>query len=268
MNRRKRRDKVATEPPARPRSAIDGWIEALPDVLAAAACGLALSSPAWPGYDTLNTAGLLYFVELPVAICVLLAGVQRVDSKQMGTSTKLSFIFLPTLALAFISTIVLGRSGLIAVAWLSAGTFYRLARGIPPRGRSIRGFWIDYTEGDEDSARNRKKVRRWRVEGGPEEFAASMTLVAWFCIALVLAFAPLPPVAVTDAYAASVSWSSTPIGGMVPPAKALWAGVLLFVLRALGRIEGPEAAVGPPPADIDADPVLREIVRKIDAKKK
>jgi hypothetical protein len=266
MGKRRRRNEVEP-PPARRRTAIDSFLEALPDLLAAGACALALRQPDWPGYDTLRTAGLLYFVELPVAICVLLAGIARVEERRMSAAAKASFILMPTLALAFISAIVLGRPGLIAVAWLSAGTFYRLLRGIPPRGKPIPGFWLDYTEGDDESPRA-KNVRRWRVEGGPEEFAAAMTIGAWFFIALLMFLVSLPEAGVTAQYASSVAWSDLPVGGMVPPAKALWAGAILFGLRALSRIEGPEAAVGPPPARIEDDPVLRDIVRKVDSTKK
>ena len=268
--------KPKKQPPAeKKRTRADAVIEALPDLLALGSCAAALAQPDWPGYDTLRTAGALFFVELPLAIIVVFGGVMRIDDKRMNRGKKSSFVLLPILAIGFLSAIMLGRPGIVAVAWLSAGLLYRLARGIPPRGRKVPGFWLTYTEGDgDDNSRERRRkggrgAQSWKVEGGVEEFQASTTMLFWFVALAIVAFLALPS-NVSAEYADSVGWDKSPIGGMIAPAKALWAGVLLFGIRALGRLDfggDASATAAEPVANIADDPILREIVSKVDAKK-
>jgi hypothetical protein len=268
---------------ARPRKPLDAVIEAVPDLLALGSCAAALVQPDWPGYDTLRTAAALFFVELPLAVIVLFGGVQRISDQSMDRATKLGFVLVPMLGIGFIAAVMLGRPGVVAVAWLSGGLLYRLLRGIPPRGRKVPGFWITYTSGDESGVavgdsismkgsagrRRRKGAQSWRVEGGAEEFEASTTLLFWFVALALIAFVQLPAGGATAAYADSVGWDATPIGGMVGASKALWAGVLLFAIRVLGRFDfSAEAAAAEPVARIEDDPVLREIVQKVDARKR
>ena len=55
----------------------------------------ALAQPDWPGYDTLRTAGSLFFVELPLAMIVTFSGVLRIDDKEMDRAKKSSFVLMP-----------------------------------------------------------------------------------------------------------------------------------------------------------------------------
>lgn len=273
----KRSTRRPPAPRARPRKAVDGVFEALPDFLAAATCTVALIEPDWPGYDLLRTSAALFPIELPLAIIVTFAGVMRIDDRSMDRATKRGFVLLPTLILAALSTMLFGRQGLVAVVWLSAPMLYRLFRGIAPRDRTVPGFWVTYTEGDGDSnsrgvdigagSRGRRGAKSWRVEGGADQFEASLTVMFWFVIAGVMAFVQLPEGGATEAYAHAVGWDATAIGRSTPAAKALWAGAILFGLRMIGKIDFAASAAPEPIAKIEDDPVLAEIVRKVDAKK-
>src|SRR5688572_24347194 len=133
----------------RPRKPRDAVFEALPELLAAVACAVALADPDWPGFDLLRTAGLLFFIEFPLALITMFTGVMRLGDRAMDRATKRSFVLVPTLVFGAFALLFLGLDGLIAVAWLSAGNVYRLVTGAPPSSRAVPGFFMTYTSGDD-----------------------------------------------------------------------------------------------------------------------
>jgi hypothetical protein len=270
--------RATATPAARPRTALDTTIDALPDLLACIGCASALIEPDWPGFDLLRTSGLLFFIELPLALLALFAGVQRLSDRDMSRGTKSGFVVVPTLILALFALLLLGGQGLLAVVWLSAASLYRIATGAPARAPAIPGFWITYTQGDgEQNAsvggismsisagkRRGKPTRQWKVQGGAEQLEAGMTATLWFVIAGLLLFLPLSSPQPSAEYAAQVGWSTTLLGQLVPPAKALWGGAILFAVRFLSHLDFVFEAPAPAAVNVEDDPLLREIVSKID----
>jgi hypothetical protein len=105
------------------------------------------------------------------------------------------------------------------------------------------------------------------VPAGHEQLMAAATLVTW--IAIPIAFALVSPSAfgtggATADYAASVGWSATTIGTMVPAHLALAAGLVLFSVRTFGHFEGTSE---PPPAKIEDDAVLQEIIDQVEGRR-
>ena len=264
--------------PLRPRQPRDAVFEALPELLACLSCVVALADPDWPGFDLLLTAGLLFFVEFPLALITLFAGVLRLGDNAMDRGTKRAFVLAPALVFGGLAFVVLGPPGLTAVLWLSAGNIYRHVSGAPPSSRAVPGFFMTYTTGDDEAPIGRDTgmsmrvksgaVRTWRVQGGVEQLEAATTLMLWVVVALGLLFLELPPGNVTAEYAQAVGWPLTAIGAAVPPSSALWAGALLFGMRTLGKLDFGTTPTDAPPVDIEDDPVLREIARKLDGNAK
>jgi hypothetical protein len=263
-------------PPLRARTRLDTWFEALPELLAAATCAVALVQPDWPGYDLLRTAGLLFFVQLPLALITLFAGVLRIEDRAMGRSTKSAFLVIPTLIFALVTLLMLGPQGLLAVAWLSAANVYRLVTGAAPRTATVPGFWMTFEQGDGDSgvatsgisikARGGDgKGRTWKVQGGVEQFDTGVTITLWMVVAALVYFLPLSSSAATEAYGTRIGWDLTAVGAIVAPAKALWAGTILFALRTLSKLDL-LAAPAAPAARIEDDEVLEEIVSSVERK--
>ena len=72
---------MATTAPAN-RTWTDATLDAIPDALAALACGLAWKAPDALGFDLLDYAAPLFFIELPLATSSLpTAGAYRVSSR-------------------------------------------------------------------------------------------------------------------------------------------------------------------------------------------
>jgi hypothetical protein len=257
-------------------------MDALPDTLALGICLLAWLAPSALRFDLVAWAAPLYFVEFPLALILLFGGVTRIEDPAMSRRSKLGFVLVPILIVALMAPMFLGPGGLVAVLALSARLLWRVASGRIDRSARVRGAWITYSEGDGahevDSATVRMRVggkralapdggRRWRVEASHELVMASLTLTFWVLIAVAFMMVTIPAGAITPEIAAASLWSRTVIGGIVQPHIALAAGATLFTARVLGHLEGIEAADAPPPVSVEDDPVLREIVAKIEGKR-
>lgn len=256
-------------------------MDALPDTLALGACLLAWLAPTAVRFDLIAWAAPLYFVEFPLALLLLFGGVTRIEDPALSRRSKLGFVLVPVLVVALMAPMLLGPGGLLAVLALSARLLWRVASGRIDRSARVRGAWITYAEGDGahevESGTVRMRVggrrggnagsgRRWRVEASHELVMASLTLTFWVFIAVAFMFVTLPPGGITPEIAASSLWSRTVVGAIVPPHIALAAGATLFTARVLGHLEGIEAADAPPPVSVEDDPVLREIVDRIEGK--
>jgi predicted glycoside hydrolase/deacetylase ChbG (UPF0249 family) len=99
---------------------------------------------------------------------------------------------------------------------------------------------------------------------------ASLTASCGMVLAFLMAFIDVDRLGVTPASEAASAWSQTVIGAAVGAHYVLAAGVALFTGRMLMQFEGLAPRAGTPEAapvpHIDDDPVLREIVRKVDGK--
>lgn len=256
-------------------------MDALPDTLALGACLLAWLAPGAVRFDLIAWAAPLYFVEFPLALLALFGGVTRLEDRAMSRRTKLSFVVAPILLVALFAPLVLGPGGFFAVIALSARLLWRAATGTIDRSPRVRGAWITYAEGDEvdrhqsalriSVGRKRRaderRGRSWRVEASHELVMAALTLTFCVFIAVAFQFVSIPPGGVTAEIAAASSWSRTAIGSVVGAPAALAAGAALFAARILGHTEGVEAADAPPPPTVEDDPVLREIVEKVEGRK-
>lgn len=256
-------------------------MDALPDTLALGACLLAWLAPAAVRFDLIAWAAPLYFVEFPLALLLLFGGVTRIEDPAMSRRSKFGFVLVPILLVALVAPMFLGPAGLVAVLALSARLLWRVASGRIDRSARVRGAWITYAEGDGahevDSGTVRMRVggrrgrnadggRRWRVEASHELVMAALTLTFWVFIAMAFMLVTIPPAGITPETTAASLWSRTVIGSIVPPQVALAAGATLFAARVLGHLEGIEPPDAPPPVSVDDDPVLREIVDKIEGK--
>jgi hypothetical protein len=272
--------------PARPlvevrRTWAVALMDALPDALALGACLLAWLAPTALRIDLVAWAAPLYFVEFPLALILLFGGVTRIEDPAMSRRSKLGFVLAPILVVALMAPMFLGPAGLVAVFALSARLLWRVASGRIDRSARVRGAWITYAEGDGahevDSGTVRMRVggrrgrnagggRRWRVEASHELVMAALTLTFWVFIAMAFMLVTIPPGGITAEIAAASLWTRTVIGSIVPPQVALAAGATLFAARVLGHLEGIEPADAPPPVSVEDDPVLREIVDRIEGK--
>jgi hypothetical protein len=251
----------------------DALREAWPDALAAAGCAVAWARPDALGFDLLATAGLLYFIELPLAIITSFAIVRRVQDKTWTRWHKAGHVLVPTLVLALLGAMLLGGAALIAIAWLGGRTLLQLWRDPPRVDGDFGGMWLKTTRS------GTKRTLEWvskrpkrlapnetMIPAGHEHIMAFATIVTWF--AILIAIAILPPFGeggATAAYATSVGWPATPIGSEVPAHRALAAGLLLFGIRTLIHFEG----IGPaeaPPTSLEDDAVLREVIEAVEGR--
>lgn len=290
MARRKARKAVvqptdAGVPAPRPRTFGDACIDALPDALACAACAVAWARPqAIPGVDLLGWAAPLFLIQIPLSLLGLFTGVARLSDAEMPRATKAAFVLAPAAAMALLAPALLGAQALLGVLLLSATTLWRIASGQVDREAPVRGAWITYTQGTDAQGRPRRAysastgaegmpapgaARRWRVEAGHSQVMASLTAAGGLLLVALLPFVGVERFGVTPAIEAASSWSQGTVGAVVGAHYALAGGVVLFAARFLLQFEGIAPKPGSPDAQpvprIEDDPVLREIVRKIDA---
>jgi hypothetical protein len=255
--------------PAARRTLGEAALDALPDALAALACAIAWASPRALGFDLLAYAAPLYFVELPLALVTTLAGVRRIQDGVLSRLDKLRFVLVPTLVLLLLATTLLGAAGAIAVAWLGSVQIARLLWQGPDTRAAIPGLWLIFgrpsTWFDTETFRPPPEKGVHAVPVGHEQLMALVTLATWFIIPAAFLLLPAFGVGGADeAYAASVGWRGTPIGRLVPAHLALAAGLILFALRALCHFEDLRE---PPPADIETDPVLQDVIEKLEGRR-
>jgi hypothetical protein len=281
MNRsrhRKRNDKsAAADEPAsatRPRTWGGAALDAIPSLLAAVACGLAWLDPQMLGFDLLRTVAPLFFIELPLAVVFASADARRVPGEFLSHRAKLAFILLPTSLLGLLCWYLFGATGLIAIVWLGATALWRLLSENeddkpPPTGR-----WL--------IVRHRKHGESWTVRKRPakkdlgdawviplahDQYLPAATIVAWFGLVVILfTGADIPPGGALPAYAEAFGWTDTPIGSVIPAHEALAAGLALFALRTLGFFD--DVGEDMRPVAIEQDEVLREIVDKVERKRR
>jgi hypothetical protein len=257
------------------RSTGDAVREAAPDAIAAIVCAIAWIRPDAPGFDLLSTAGLLYCIELPLAIITMFAIVRRIRDGRWSRLQKAGYVLVPTLILAALGAALLGSAALVAIAWLGGRTLLQLWRDVPGVDGDFSGMWLKSTRV------GNKITSEWvshrpaslprgvtMIPAGHEHIMAFTTIVAWFAILILIAVLPaLGEGGATAAYAASVGWTATPIGEQLPAHLALAAGVLLFGIRTLLHFEGTGAAEAPAPAPaIEDDQILRDVIEAVEGK--
>lgn len=282
--RRRAKRKPAAPGPHRPRTLVTAFADALPDALACGACLLAWVDPkAIAGVDLVAYAAPLFGVQLPLAIIGLFAGVSRLEDRAMGRSTKAGFVLVPTLAMLLMAPVLLGVQALVGVLWLSAASLWRIATGTIDREAPIKGAWITFEQGEDAEGRPRRsysastdgssgsrlgRARRWRVEAGHTQVMASLTVMGGLVLCFLLPFIDVDPLGVTPEVAAASAWSSTTLGSAVGAHIVLAGGVALFAARVLLHFEGiapvPGSPEDQPVPRIEDDPVLREIVGKVE----
>jgi len=275
----------ATAALARPRTATDAFVAAIADASAAGACLLAWVNPqAFGSFDLLAYAAPLFCIQLPLSFLLMSGVVNRLGNEHMSRDSKLGFVLVPSVAMAVAAPIALGPDALIGVMWLSGTLLFQIVSGRIHREAAVKGAWITFTEGlDADGRSTRSyginadasaprggRVRRWRVEAGHSQVMAGLTVHCGLVLAFLMPFIDVDRLGVTPAVEAASAWSQTLIGGAVGAHYVLAAGVALFVGRMLLQFEGIAPRAGSPEAapipDIDSDPVLREIVEKIEGK--
>jgi hypothetical protein len=268
-----------------PRTLGDAVLDALPDALAAGACLLAWTKPqAFGSFDLIAYAAPLFFIQLPLSIIGLFTGVTRLSDQAMGRATKAGFVLAPSIAMALLAPILLGVQALVGVLLLSAESLWRIATGQVDRDAPVKGAWITYTQGEDASGRARRaysvstdgsqrlggRVRQWRVEAGHRQVMASLTATAGVFLLCLLPFIDVEPLGATRAVVDASAWSQTLLGQIAGAHHALAGGVFLFAARLLLQFEGIAPQPGSPEAaplpTIEDDPVLREIIRKVDAR--
>lgn len=247
-------------------------LDALPDALAAAACAIAWADPRALGFDLLASAAPLYFIELPLAVIVAFAGVRRLRDPRWSLRAKARYVVLPVLVLAVFGGALLGPWGLLAILWLGGLTLARLLASTPDTSPEVQGLWLVFR------LRSKQGEPRYYmapdrpapepgmavVPAGHAQLMAAVTIATWFAIPCAfLLFPDFGTGGATPAYAAAVGWDATPVGHWVPAHLALAAGLILFALRTLSHFEG----IGEPPAArIEDDPVLQEVVEKVEGR--
>jgi hypothetical protein len=288
---RKRRpkgdDAAGAAPAPRPRTFGDACLDALPDAIACGACALAWAKPqAIPGFDLVAWAAPLFLLQVPLAFLGLFTGVTRLGDAEMSRATKVGFVLAPAAAMALLAPALLGIEALAGVLLLSATTLWRIARGEVDREAPVRGAWITYAQGEDASGRAqrsysvstggaatpRERARQWRVEAGHSQVMAALTVAAALVLVFLLPFVDIQRFGVTPEIEAASGWARTTLGAAVGAHFALAGGVALFAARFLLQFEGIAPRPGSPEAQpvpkIEDDPVLREIVRKIDRQSK
>jgi hypothetical protein len=258
-------------PDTTPRGLRDAMTDAFPDALAAIACAVAWKQPDAPGFDLLGIAGLLYFIELPLAILVGFAGVRRARHGTLTRRDRIWIVLFPALLLAAASTLLLGIAGLVAIAWLGAVSLARELRDTPHADPAVTGLWLVF--GKRGAAISFDVTPRRPSNPGPgvvvvpaghEQLMACATIGTWIVIPIVFAILPAFGVGGASAdYALGAGWDATLVGRWVPAHLALAAGLILFAVRTLGHFEG----IGePPPVRVEEDELLQEVVEKVEGR--
>lgn len=292
MARKRRRETAAavtadaTAPP--PRTLGVACADAVPDAIACGACALAWANPqAIPGFDLVAWAAPLFLIQLPLSILGMFTGVARLSDAQMPRATKAGFVLAPGLAMALLAPALLGIEALFGVLLLTAMTLWRIASGRIDLEAPVRGAWITYSQGESgdgtpqrryavdvsgSGTRLQGRVRQWRVEAGHGQVMAAATAAAGLLLVFLLPFIDVQRIGVTPAIEAASAWSQGTLGAVLGAHYPLAGGVALFAARCLLQFEGiapaSAAADAQPVPRIEDDPVLREIVRKIDAGKR
>ncbi len=93
---------------------------------------------------------------------------------------------------------------------------------------------------------------------------ATLTIGGAFVTMLVLLFTDVGVGGIDAAQLAASAWPNTLIGKIIPAHYALAAGVALFGLRTFAQFEDVIGKPEPPPPKIEDDPVLREIIEKVE----
>lgn len=253
----------------------DALRDAWPDAIAAIVCAIAWWRPDAPGFDLLGTAGLLFFIELPLVVITSFAIVRRIRDRRWNRMRKAGYVLLPTLALALAGASLLGSAGLIAIAWLGGRTLLQLWRDPPDAAHDFGGMWLKSTRVGTTRTFEWVSHRPAQlpagvsmIPAGHEHLMAFATIVAWFAILVALALLPaFGEAGATPAYAEAAGWTSTRLGRALPAHTALAAGVLLFGIRTLLHFEGigPREAPVPEPTP-ENDEVLREVIERVEGR--
>ncbi len=268
-----------------PRTLADAFADAIPDALAAAACMVAWVNPqAFGNFDLLAYAAPLFCIQLPLSMLIVVGAVNRFGNEQMSRATKLGFVLAPIVAIALAAPIALGPAALIGVAWLSGTLLFQIATGRIDREAAVKGAWFTFSQGEDAAGRGTRSysistdgsaprsglARQWRVEAGHSQVMASLTATCGLFLAFLMPFIDVDRLGVTPAAEAASAWSQTLIGDVLGAHYVLAAGAALFLGRMLLQFEGIAPRPGSPEAapipDIDTDPVLREIVDKIEGR--
>jgi hypothetical protein len=245
-------------------------LDALPDLLAAIACATAWIRPDALGFDLLMWTAPLYFVELPLALVLLFAGVRRMNAGELSRREKLRVVLVPALLLAALAGWLLGSEGLIAVLWLGSLQVWRLLRGTPESSAVAHGSWLVYDRLARSYSMEERRPQARKglvvVPAGHEQVMAAVTLGCWVWVPIsFLLLAPNFGVGgVTPEYAAAVGWNATLLGKATLPAHwCLAAGLILFTLRGLAHFEGLDDE---PPPRIEDDALLQEVIDRVEGR--
>jgi hypothetical protein len=277
--RRKRKgiDATASSPP---RGFAQACGEAVPDVLALGVCLLAWINPGSVHFDIIALAAPLFFVQTALAIPQTFSGVLRLREHEMSRAQKAGFLIWPIIVLLPLVWGLFGHWALLSLLLVSGEALWRALTGRVDTSAPVRGAWITYTEGDDGvtsstsmvsvsanaSARRSRGFKQWRVEAGHMQVMATLTLTGAVLTVFVVLFTEVGAGGIAPAHLASSAWPQTLIGKIVPAHDALAAGVALFGMRTFAQFEGVIGAPEPPTPDIADDPVLREIVEKVERK--
>lgn len=260
---------------SRQRTPLDACRDAWPDAVAALACAIAWAQPDALGFDLLATAGLLYFIELPLATIAAVAIVRRIRHPDWTRRDKLGHVLIPTLLLAWIGGMLFGLAGLLAILWLGARSMMELLRDAPDAHDATPAMWLRAERiGNGVNLTLVAQPSRTPSSGtllipaGHEHIMAFATAMLWFVILVLMMFLPaLGSGGATADYAASVGWHDTVIGHLVPAHIALAAGLLLFGTRTLLHFEGTGNKNTPAPLRIEDDEALREVIAKVEGRR-
>ena len=260
--------------PTLPRTWTDACVDALPDLLAALACGIAWRAPQALGFDLLAYAAPLFFIELPLALMFLFADAWRVPGEFLTTRGKLGLIVIPATLIGALCFRVFGVTGLIAIAWLGGQALWRLLREGEDRRPPPTGRWLVLAPRGKETERwltRKRPDKRERPEGSwilpfaHNQFLPGTTILAWagLFLLLMLSGAEVPEAGATAVLAQAAGWTATPIGREIPAHEALAAGLALFAVRCASHFDDLDE---PPPANIEDDALLREVIEKVEGR--
>jgi hypothetical protein len=245
--------------------------DAVPDVLALVACIVAWRSPHAFGIDLVRWTAPLFFVELPLALLTMFAVIRRVPDRELARRHKFFYVAIVAFVIWVFATLVFGREGFIAITWLGSLTLYRILVEPVDASPGVRGSWVAVQRdgitlrmSSGGGGRPAPTPGVSIIEIGHAELTAALTLAFWFMVFVGFLYLELP------------------LGGLAPGTKAgtgalagvdaqyaLGCGVALFAVRTALHFEridftGPQ----PPTPTVEDDPVLREIVEKVEGKGK